>query len=177
MDSGELITRVTIWISIAAYVVGTVAFAARGKHADSFVRVTWTIACAALGVHYLFAFEFFHHWSHQSAYLETARQTEEVFRINWGGGLFINYGVLALWVLDVGWWWLAGLESYRNRPRSLVYAWHAVLIFIIFNATVVFKNGLLRGIGIFVTVILLLSWIAVMRQRRTGMLDSRVTAH
>lgn len=177
MESGELITRVTIWISIAAYVIGTVAFAARGKPADSLTRVAWTIACAALGVHYLSAFEFFHHWSHQSAYLETARQTEEVFGINWGGGLFINYGMLALWTLDVGWWWLAGLDSYRNRPRSLVFAWHALLIFIIFNATVVFKTGLLRWIGVFVTMTLLISWIAVMKQRQTGQVDSRLTAH
>jgi len=175
MESAELITRVTIWISIAAYVIGMVAFAfGRKPTSDSIARVAWTIACAALGVHYICAFQFFHHWSHQSAYLETARQTEEVFKINWGGGLFINYGLLVLWVLDVGWWWLAGLNSYRQRPRSLVLSWHAILIFIILNATVVFKTGLLRWVGVLVTLILFLSWITVMKQRRTAL---AVSAH
>ena len=33
--------------------------------------------------------------------VETARQTAEVFGINWGGGLFINYTVAILWIGDV----------------------------------------------------------------------------
>jgi hypothetical protein len=127
--------------------------------------VAWTIACAALLAHYVSAFQFFHAWSHAAAYTDTARQTAEVFGINWGGGVFINYTLGILWTGDVAWWWATGLASYRNRPWFLILIWHSFLIFIIFNATVVFEDGITRWIGILVTSCLCLSWIAINRQR------------
>lgn len=66
--------------------------------------IAWTIGCAALVAHFISAFQFYHSWGHVSAYNETARQTAEVFRINWGGGLFINYAVAIFWTGDVAWW-------------------------------------------------------------------------
>src|ERR1041384_8642787 len=147
MSSGELLTRGMIWISIGAYTIGSVVFAtARGG--DKWTRVAWTTGCAALVAHFICALHFYHAWSQKSAYLETARQTAAVFSINWGGGLFINYAVATLWTADVAWWWLAGLSSYRRRPWWLTLSWHGVLIFIIFHATVVFKDGLARWIGL-----------------------------
>ena len=106
MRSGEFLTRGTIWISILAYTVGYVTFAiSRGKSTlDSLTRLAWTIAVVALIAHYIFAFQFYHGWSHDSAYIETARQTAEVFRMNWGGGLFINYALLVLWMTT----WVGG---------------------------------------------------------------------
>ena len=102
MSSGEFLTRSTIWISILAYTVGCVVFAT-GRNADRWARLAWTIGCAALVAHFICAFNFYHSWSHQSAYIDTARQTAEVYRINWGGGLFINYGLAILWIADVAW--------------------------------------------------------------------------
>jgi hypothetical protein len=162
MRSGEFLTRGTVWISIVAYTIGCVAFARRH---DRWARRLWTIGCAALLAHYICAFQFFHSWSHTSAYLDTARQTAAVFGINWGGGVFINYALAILWICDVTWWWFAGLNSYRRRPWLLTLIWHSFLIFIIFNATVVFKDGLTRWIGILVTLGLCLSWIVISRQR------------
>lgn len=166
MDVGEFITRLTIWISVAAYTIGTVLFASRGPRStvDSLVRYAWTIACGALAAHYISAFHFFHHWSHSAAYLETARQTEEVFKINWGGGLFINYAFLTIWIADVGFWWLRGLDSYRRRPLALVMTWHGVLLFIIFNATVVFKTGWIRWLGLLICLTVCLSLLASAKQ-------------
>src|SRR6185295_15695330 len=97
MSSGEFLTRSTIWISILAYTVGCVVFAT-ARNADRWARLAWTMGCAALVAHFICAFNFYHSWSHQSAYIDTARQTAEVFRINWGGGLFINYAVAILWI-------------------------------------------------------------------------------
>ena len=111
--SGELLTRGTIWISIVAYTIGCIFFA--GGRPLTWVRLAWTIGCAALLAHFICAFNFYHSWSQESAYVETARQTAEVVNINWGGGLFINYAVAVLWTADVVWWWLAGLGSYRRR--------------------------------------------------------------
>lgn len=163
MDSGEFLTRATIWLAIAGYAVGTVVFATarRRSSGDSWTRVAWTIGCAALLAHFASAYEFYHAWSHASAYADTARQTAEVFKVNWGGGLFINYAVAGLWLVDVAAWWFAGLDSYRRRPWLITLFWHAFLIFIIFNATVVFKHGPVRWIGLFVCVILCVSWFSI----------------
>ena len=167
MSSAELLTRSAIWISILGYTVGCVVFAFARNQAtgDRWARVAWTIGCAALLAHFACAFNFYHSWSHASAYADTARQTAEVFRINWGGGLFINYAVASLWIADVAWWWFAGVSSYRRRSWLLTLTWHSFLIFIIFNATVVFKDGLTRWIGLLVCICLCLSWIVVSRQR------------
>ena len=166
MRSGELLTRSTIWISIVAYTIGCVVFAT-ARDADRWVRLAWTTGCAALVAHFICAFNYYHAWSQQSAYLETARQTAEVFRINWGGGLFINYALASLWTIDVAWWWFTGLSSYRRRPWLVTLLWHSFLIFIIFNATVVFKDGPARWIGLLVCLTLVLSWLSINRQRST----------
>lgn len=167
MISGEFLTRSTIWMSIAAYAIGSVLFASPRLHAqfDKWTRRAWTIGCAALLAHFIFAFHFYHAWSHTSAYLDTARQTSEVFAVNWGGGLFINYAVAILWTADVAWWWFTGLPSYRRRPWLLTLSWHSFLIFIIFNATVVFKDGLARWTGLVVCLSLCLSWVLFVRRR------------
>ena len=167
MSSAEFLTRSTIWISILSYAVGCVVFAmaSRQTQLDRWVRLAWTIGCAALILHFICAFQFFHSWSHESAYVDTARQTAAVFRINWGGGLFINYAVASLWFADVAWFWAAGVNSYRRRPWLLTLAWHSFLIFIIFNATVVFKDGMTRWIGLLVCLTLCLSWVSISRQR------------
>lgn len=162
MMSGEFLTRITIWISIAAYAVGCCVFALGN---DRWTRLAWTIGCAALLAHLAVAFQFFHGWSHAHAYVETARQTEDVFGINWGGGIYINYAVAALWTLDVAAWWFAGLSSYRHRPWLIVLIWHSFLIFIMLNATVVFKNGVVRWVGLLVCLSLILNWIIISRQR------------
>ena len=167
MLSGDFLIRITIWIAILAYTVGCVVFAIAWTRADvdRWVRLAWTIGCAALLAHFAAAFHFHHAWSHESAYVDTARQTAEVFGINWGGGLFINYAVAVLWIIDVSWWWFAGLRAYRRRPWFLTLLWHGFLIFIIFNATVVFKDGLVRWIGLVVCLSLCWSWFLIHRRR------------
>jgi len=125
MGIGEFLTRSTVWFSIVGYVVGSVVFALsplarRRAQWDSAARVVWTIACASLIAHFISAFQFYHGWSHAAAYDDTARQTEELFGLNWGGGLFINYALLIAWIVDIAWWGLSGLDSYRKRPWPLV---------------------------------------------------------
>jgi hypothetical protein len=169
MSSGEFLTRSTIWISIVSYTIGCVMFAIARNQPDTarWVRLAWTIGCAVLVLHLICAFNFYHGWSHASAYLETARQTDAVVGINWGGGIFINYAVASLWIADVAWWWFAGVSAYRRRPWMLTLSWHSFLIFIIFNATVVFKDGFTRWIGLLVSLTLCLSWALISRQRST----------
>jgi hypothetical protein len=170
MGNGALLTKVTIWVAVAGYAAGTTAFAlSGGRRAWSrAARWAWTAACAALLAHVACAFHFFHGWSHAAAHLDTARQTREVFGLDWGGGLYINYALMTGWSLDVAWWWLAGLDSYRRRPRLLVAAWHGFLVFIIFNATVVFKDGVARWAGLGLCLGLCLAWGLAARDKLFG---------
>lgn len=167
MNSAEFLTRSTVWVSILGYTVGCLVFAiARGRSdLDRWARLMWTMACTALVAHFICAFHFFHAWSQTHAYVETARQTEEVFGINWGGGLFVNYAVAILWFTDVTWWWIAGVSSYRRRPWLLTLIWHGFLIFIFFNATVVFADGVTRWIGFVLSLTFCLCWVVIGRQR------------
>jgi len=169
MGAGEFLTRTTIWITIAAYTFGCVSFALTGRKFrwDAAARVAWTIGCASLISHMIFAFQFYHGWSHESAYRDTARQTEEVVGLNWGGGLFINYVLLIAWVVDITWWWLSGLDSYRSRPWPLVAVWHGFIVFIIFNATVVFADGIVRWVGLCICATLCFAWFKVATQWST----------
>jgi hypothetical protein len=173
-DMGEFLTRATIWVSIVGYTLGSILFAlsrggssSQGKAQwDSIARVVWTVACASLIAHFISAFQFYHGWSHAAAYRDTARQTEELFGLNWGGGLFINYALMIVWMVDISWWWRSGLDSYRKRPWPLVAAWHGFLIFIIFNATVVFGEGVVRWVGCAICLLLALTWLDIAKRSR-----------
>jgi len=138
-----------VWIALAGYAAGA---AMSLLFRDDLrwlrrARLAWTVGCLALVLHAASALNYYHHWSHQSAYFETARQTKEIFGLDWGGGLWINYWFIAAWILDTIWWW-RGLRAFRRRPRALVATWHTVFLFMVFNATVVFKTGVLRGLGL-----------------------------
>ncbi len=160
----ELLTRGSIWFAMVAYAIGLFLFSRNNPKWLHAARLAWTTGGIALIAHFVCAFHFYHDWSHVLAYRDTARQTNEVVGINWGGGLFINYLVLALWIMDVGWWWLSGIDSYRNRNWLWVIVWHAFLIFIIFNATVVFKDGVVRWVGLVMSLFLLVSWVRIARR-------------
>lgn len=168
-DIGEFLTRSTIWLSLVGYTLGSVIFALsssprRRAQWDSATRAVWTAACASLIAHFISAFQFYHGWSHQAAYADTAQQTQELFGINWGGGLFINYALLLAWIVDIAWWWRSGLDSYRRRPWTFFAAWHGFLLFIIFNATVVFGDGVVRWLGLAICLLLTLTWLRIVRQ-------------
>lgn len=179
MTGGELLTKITIWFAVACYAAGSAGFAlSRGRRAwDARARLAWTAACAALFAHVACAFHAYHGWSHDAAYLDTARQTNDVFGLNWGGGLYINYALMTGWALDVACWWLGGLESHRRGWLPLVIVWHCFLLFIFFNATVVFKSGPARWAGLVVCVGLCFAWRTAVRDLFTRGAGSRSLAH
>lgn len=122
-----------------------------------FAPLLWTLAFACYLGHVVSAFAFHYDWSHQAAYAETARQTAELFKIQWGGGLYFNYAFTALWAADVLWMW-GSVASYRNRPRWIGGAIHAFMAFMFFNATVVFASGWVRGLGLAAVALLVMIW-------------------
>jgi hypothetical protein len=159
MSKGEFLTRLAMWITLAGYGVGAALYwTARGRRQwEARARWGWTVGCMALLVHVAFALHFYQAWQHDSVWRETARQTAEVVGLYWGGGVFFNYALMLGWVADTLWWW-RGLDVYRQRSRVVTGVWHGFLLFMFFNATVVFKTGWLRWLGLFLCAGLVLLW-------------------
>lgn len=149
----------TIWLALGGYAVGAwVHFVCRENWRwQARARWAWTIGCAAMLAHVVCAYHFYHDWSQASVYRETARQTAEVFNWNWGGGVYVNYVFITAWVLDVVWWW-RGLERYNRRARVVDWAWQGFFLFMVFNAMVVFKTGVLRWLGVLLCAGVLVAW-------------------
>src|SRR5687767_9943408 len=109
VDWGEWLTRWTVRGALGLYVVTAVLrLADRERRA---ARVVWTVGCVLFLAHVACAFHFAHGWSHADAYRQTARQTRELFGLDWGGGLYLNYLFTLAWVVDAGYWWAGGLDA------------------------------------------------------------------
>jgi hypothetical protein len=174
MTTGELLTRLTIWLALCAYAIAASALLlaqhrARWLSKDcprwlSAARWAWTCACLFLLAHISFAFRYYHGWSHDAAYRDTARQTAEMTGINWGGGIFLNYLLAVAWLADVLYWWLAP-ERYEQRSSRLTAIWQGFVFFMIFNGAVVFGTGPVRWFGILISTTLFSLW---WRCRKSG---------
>ncbi len=116
------------------------------------------MACVFLWAHVASAFQFQHGWSNAGAYAHTAAKTAEFSGIDWGGGLYFNYLVMFVWASDAAWWWIAP-ESYRQRPAAVNRLVVGFILFIAFNATVVFGSGVPRWVALAVSAgLLVLRW-------------------
>ncbi len=113
-------------------------------------RIAWTAGLIFYLVHIVFAFDAFYDWSHRLAVEITARETAEVFGLESGIGLWVNYafGVILAW--DVTHQWLG-----RKRRFSWAIDW--LVLFMILNGAVIFAEGITRlyGIVLFVIVIVM----------------------
>ncbi len=153
---GEELTRWTAWLAmgvLGASAVAALRAAPDQAATDRWARCLWTAACGLLWIHVACAFQFQHHWSHAAAYAHTARQTAEFIGLEWGGGLYFNYLLLVVWTGDVVWWWI-GPQSYQKRPRTVGWLVNGFVVFMAFNAAVVFASGPLRWLALCVTLIL-----------------------
>ena len=74
-------------------------------------------------------------------------------------GLYLNYMLALLWVVDTAWWW-RGLTAYRCRPSAIGVVLHAFFFFMLFNGTVVFGTGPVRWLGLAVTLALAVALVA-----------------
>ena len=160
MNSGEFLTKFTIWLALCGYTVGAGnLLVARKRHSRlRLARWAWTFGCVFFIAHVAFAFGAFHHWSHAEAYRATARQTAEMIGLYWGGGIFLNYLFGIVWIADVAWWWLAP-GSFARRSSLLAIAWHGFAFFMVFNGTVVFGSGAVRWFGLVISGSLIALWL------------------
>src|SRR6266542_3098933 len=158
-DPGDDLTRNTVRLALAFYGVAAVLMllvhrrewavtSARGELA----RCCWTLAWMAYLVHLAMAFHHYHGWSHVRA-IEHVRAVSGV-----GEGIYASHLFTLLWTLDVVWWW-RNPASYAARPGWVDRGLHGFLLFMIFNATVVYENGFIRWAGLFLTEGLVRLWV------------------
>ncbi|MDX1981043.1 MAG: hypothetical protein SFV51_12300 [Bryobacteraceae bacterium] len=148
----------TLWTVRLACVFYVLALAAWAANRPRTARVAWTAGMLFFLLHVVAAFSFHHHWSHEAAYRETARQTAELFGFDWGGGLYFNYVFTALWALDAAWMWIRPL-SYGHRPRWIAAAIHGFLAFMFFNGAIVFGSSAVRWPSVAAIPVLAAIWL------------------
>lgn len=144
----DAIIKGSIWLALLAYFT-VVIRPAKGIDDSAFPRVRWiwTLGCIAYVIHVIAAFHFHHHWSHTEAEAHTAQQTESVVGWRFGAGIWFNHLFTLAWLGDVIWMWIRSKEWFQ-RPRALSIGWQIFFFFIVFNATVVFEDGLVRWFGL-----------------------------
>lgn len=76
----ELVTLWTVRVALAFYVVALAAWVAQRPRS---ARVFWTLSFLSYIGHVLSAFTFQYHWSHNLAYAQTARETDDFDTLNW----------------------------------------------------------------------------------------------
>lgn len=120
-------------------------------------RLFWTAGCLAYLAHVAAAFHFEDGWSHAHAWQHTAERTAEVTGWRWGGGLYVNYAFALLWAADAAWSWVDA-RGYQARPAWVAAMLHAFMLFVAFNATVVFGRGVIRWWGLAAAGLLAAAW-------------------
>jgi hypothetical protein len=147
-DPGDDLTRYTVRVALAWYAAALALMVylgpadwRAGTTRGRLARWCWTLGWAAYLVHLAMAFHFYHHWSHADA----VRHTRAVSDV--GEGIYVSHLFTLVWTLDVAWWWMrpAGRAA---RPRWVGVGLHAFMLFVVFNATVVYESGLIRWAGL-----------------------------
>ncbi len=136
----------SIWTSVALYTLSRFFEAGRATA----YALAWLLAVA----HVVLALVLVHHGSQTEAFEHTATRTFEAIGWRWGGGLVVNYAFVLIWSLDVlAWAWQRNFLS-ELRPRWGVW-WHALVWFMLLNATVLFARPHSRWCGAAVCLLLL----------------------
>ena len=146
---------VTIWLALAAFVAGEF-----GKRRRIVPRWAWRVSLAGAllcVVHIVIAFGSRHHWSHDTAVEATARQTAAVYGVAWGGGVYVNYVFVTVWLMEL-WRWRTRPARYFTRSSAALWGVRAFFFVIIVNAAVVFAAPSHRAAGIVLAAALLLAW-------------------
>lgn len=105
-------------------------------------------------IHVCLAFEMVHQWSHWKAWEATLLQG------GYGDGIYLNYLMLAVWLLDVAWWWLLPTQHAQRNTWTMALI-HGFLLFMWFNAAVIFAKDYLYLVS--GSLFVLLGWLTFWR--------------
>jgi hypothetical protein len=139
------IVRGTMIVATIAWALGE-ALMRRSPASDRWARAFWTVGIALALTHVALAFQLVYAWNHEAAVAATVKQAADRIGLGWRGGIYINYGFLALWLADVCWWWIAP-NSHSARSMRTEMTRFALFTFMFVNGAVVFASGAGRLIG------------------------------
>jgi hypothetical protein len=171
---------ITIWASMVA--LGLSEWARRGQGRWS-RRPAFLVSAGGLALlvtHIAIAILHHHGGDHAAAVAETARLTEAVYGVAWGGGVYVNYAFVATWAAYL-WWWQRRMDVVIDSRRIPVLVLRCLLWVLIVNALVVFASTLTRPLGVIICAVLLWAWrpvearqeLVASRSRATSTLRSR----
>ena len=166
MSDRDWMVRGSIWIALAAFVA---AEGLRPSRASQVARGQWAaglflfgaMACTA----HVVATMYVHHgWDYARAWQFTAEQTQSVYGVSWGGGLWINFLFLGAWAAEAEWWMRHPQQVFAavSRARWALRAFYALIIV---NGAVIFTSGPARVAGVLLTALLLWFWLRRILQR------------
>jgi hypothetical protein len=147
--TGEFLLVATIRLAVVLYLARLLVAGCRviGRVPKRAEVLLWILGCAMYVIHVLCAFAFAHQWSHDVAFQYTADETQRLFGLRRGEGLWINYLFTLTWIFDAARLTIA-FRRKRTTDRKLDIAVHSFMAFIVFNATVVFGPSLYRSLAI-----------------------------
>ncbi len=156
----------SIWLAMLLFVAGESgrAYTPYGRKPPAWAAWTFFTGCVVGIVHVFLAFAIAHNWSHADAVRDTARLTKEMYGVDFGQALYMNYVFLAVWLADAV-WWVAFPRGYV-RPPLVTWMLRAFYMIYLFNAMVVFSHDWRRILGL-----VFISWLA--RIWSPGVLQSR----
>ncbi len=161
MSLPQIIALMLVQASLIAYLIGVSgAFYVENEVTPSRMsgaRRWWTAACVLMIAHIVAAFGAFHGWSHAAAVAHTVTQTRNVVGVEFAGGVYVNYLFVAVWLTDVVWWWWVGHDRFRKRRAAITLTLHVFMLFIVFNATVVFGSTPARVTGLAITALVVVA--------------------
>jgi hypothetical protein len=146
----------TIWASMIA--LGLSEWRRRGHGRGG--RPAFLVSAAGLAllvIHIAIAIVHHHGGDHAAAVAETARLTEEVYGVAWGGGVYVNYAFVATWAAYL-WWWQRRMDVVIDSRRLPVLVLRGLLLVLIVNALVIFASAQTRPLGVVICAVLLWAW-------------------
>ena len=157
----------SIWLALVLFAAGEIGRTGRRRSGGEpgWARPAFAAGAALAIVHTLLAFALAHDWSHADAVRSTALQTEAVYGFAFGGGVYVNYLFLAVWLADATWWRRA---DHVGRSLAVTWTLRSFYLVIIVNAAVVFATGWRRAAGVAVVASLLWAWRPTVRRRATS---------
>ena len=169
----DALLYLTVWIALSLFAIAELA---GGRASGSWPRAMSAAGLALMVAHILIAMGTRHDWQHASAVAATARQTREVYGVEWGWGVGVNYAFTIVWGLSLvprfqGAGVSASTRSASARPRRSeggpgfwVRFTRVLFLIVIANAAIVFAAGWRRLLGVAIVGVLALSW----SRRRPG---------
>ena len=149
----------TIWAALLLFCSGETGRARARAGGASIPWAWWTYSAGALlcAIHIAIAMGVAHGWSHDAAIAATARQTMAIYGLNWGGGVYVNYAFVAVWLFDA-WRWRQQAFRGARRADAVTWAIRGFFLIVVLNAAVIFATGPRRLAGAVLVAWLLWLW-------------------